>query len=189
METTQMNRSPEPSDDELARLSQAGDQDAFVLLLRRHGEGLRALIFRLSNSPDDAEDLLAETVMHAWVNLPALQKPDCVRAWLMQVARNRCRDHHKRQGRQPELLNDAELEFAANRFGRTAMHHRAAEVVEALGELPEALRGAADLHYLGGLTVAQVARQLGCPTGTVKRRLYEARRGIRHHLRPHSEEA
>jgi len=165
-------------DSELVQRSREGDPDAFAALLRRHAEPLRALISRLIAAPEDAEDVLQETVLQAWQTLAQLRRPSQVRAWLLQVARNRCRDHWKLRGRAPDVLPDSGLDWHANRCGRAA-GPAVAMALEALDGVSPALRQTARLHYLGGLSVAEIARGLGRPEGTIKRRLHSAREQMR----------
>ena len=169
-----------PTDESLVQRSLEGDPDAFVALLRRHAAPVRALIGRLINDPTDAEDVLQETVLQAWLTLGQLRAPAQVRAWLVQVARNRCRDHFKRHGRQPEPVPAGDLEGPLNRAGRAA-GAGVSVALEALAAVPPLLQETARLHYLGGLSVAEIARGLGCPVGTIKRRLHSAREQLRAH--------
>ncbi len=173
-----MTRATQLDDAALVRLSCEGDPDAFVGLLQRHGEVLRALVSRLINNPEDAADVLQETVLQAWQTLGQLRAPSQVRAWLLQVARNRCRDHFKLQSKHAEMLPPADLEWHANRCGRTAGPTVPA-ALDALGDVTPLPREAARLHYLAGLSVAEIARSLGSPEGTIKRRLHSAREQMR----------
>ncbi|MCE5237967.1 RNA polymerase sigma factor [bacterium] len=174
----------QPDDAELVSRSARGEGAAFAELMQRHGRPVVALLRRLLERPEDVEDLLQETLLHAWRDIGKLQEAGRVRAWLLQIARNRCRDCWKAQGRATVPLAAEHLEVAANRYGRAA--GRADEQVEAaqeaLRQVRPPLREAAELFYAEGWSIAEIARQLQCPAGTVKRRLHEARRHMRRTL-------
>jgi RNA polymerase sigma-70 factor (ECF subfamily) len=169
------------SDATLVHRSANGDPTAFVELVRRHEQPLAALIrYRLA-SPDDAEDVFQETLLQAWVGIRRVREPGNVRAWLLQIARNRCRDFLKSSQRRDCPTDDRELETYVNRAGRAVARadETATEALAAIGEVPAAERVVAELFYLHGLTISEIARRSRCPEGTVKRRLFAARQHLR----------
>ena len=171
----------DPSDETLARRSAVGDVKAFAELVRRHERQLVALVRNQIHDPDHAEDVLQETLLDAWVGVRRLRRPASVRAWLLQVARNRCRDFYRSSQRREKATEDRALKRMMNRFGRVLGQQReaAAVVVEALDEVPGAEREAARMFYLEGLTIAEISARSLCPEGTIKRRLYHARDHLR----------
>lgn len=172
------------SDEHLVRRSAEGDRTAFVQLVRRHEQPLATLIRYQIDNLHDAEDILQETLVAAWSGLRLLRDPDKFSAWLLQVARNRCRDFLKSTQRRELPTAGEELEQHVNRFGRTsARRYRIfAEVVEALEQVPAVERDIAKLFYLEGLTIHEIAARSRCPEGTVKRRLFGARSYMRQAL-------
>lgn len=172
------------SDDILVARSLAGDAQAFMVLARRYRGPLSSLIRFRVGSPDDAQDVMQETLLAAWSGLPRLREPQRFRPWLLQVARNRCRDFLKSTHRRDEPTEGRLLEGLVNRAGRAVAADRAcvAAAEEALGEIPGPPGEAARLFYLDGLTITQVASETHSPEGTVKRRLHDARAQIREAL-------
>ncbi len=173
-----------PSDVVLIRQSLAGNQEAFVELVRRHEEPLAALIRYQVSGLHHAEDVFQETLLSAWVSLPRLRDRTKVRAWLLQVARNRCREFHKSHQRHAKTVDQPQLIAYVNRYGRTVRNADAiaTEAVEALENVPPAARKAARLFYLRGLTIAEIAKRTRRPPGTVKRLLFHARAHMRRTL-------
>ena len=170
----------EATDANLVRRSAQADRDAFVELIRRHQGSLVSLIRRLVSDLDEAEDLLQETLVHSWRNIANVRNPERVQAWLLQVARNLCRDYHKSAARRAHPTEQRELEDHVNRYGRAAPRERiAADAREALHSLSPAEREAAELFYEQGLTIKEICARTQSPAGTVKSRLFTAR----HHLR------
>lgn len=169
-------------DDEILRRSGGpGNEEAFAQLVRPHRQVLtRYIRYQITNA-EDAEDVLQDTLLAAWLGLGRLRDGGSVRAWLMQVARNRCRDYFRAQGRRDVPAGEQELENFASRFG-LSQHRRAqtvADIVDALEDAPPAAREAARRFYLEGLTVAEIAAETQSPPGTVKRRLFQARSSLR----------
>lgn len=173
-------------EEELLRRSRAGDAEAFAALIRLHEEPLGALIRRLVSDAHYAEDLRQSTLVAAWRNLGQLEDGSRFGPWLYQIARNRCRDHYRSAQRR---LVPEERDVLEERLTRLGVRgHRADEADleaarAALANIPPAERAAAELHYLAGLTVAEIAKRTGSPEGSVKRRLFQARRRLRERLR------
>ena len=170
----------EVTDADLVKRSTEGDRAAFVQLVTRYRGSLVALIRRLVDDLDEAEDLLQETLVQSWVSIASVRDPERVQAWLLQVARNRCRDYHKSAERRMCPTQQEELEIHVNRYGRAAAHEQLAEDVgEALESLSPAEQEIVQLFYAQGWTIKEICAHTQSPVGTVKSRLFTAR----HHLR------
>ena len=170
----------EQTDADLVRRSAQGDREAFVELISRYRSSLVSLIRRLTADLDEAEHLLQETLVHSWVNIGNVRRPERVQAWLLQVARNLCRDYHKSAERRMHPTEQSELANYLNRYGRAAPPDpRATEVREAMHSLPPAEREVVQLFYAHGFTIKEICDRTQSPAGTVKSRLFTAR----HHLR------
>jgi RNA polymerase sigma-70 factor (TIGR02960 family) len=85
----------------LAR-ARAGDQDAFRELTDPYRRELQLHIYRIVGSPQDAEDLLQETLLAAWRGLEQFQARASIRAWLYRIATNRSLDALRASRRRPE---------------------------------------------------------------------------------------
>ena len=165
----------------LARLSAQGNESAFVELIRRNERQLAALIqYRLGNR-GDAEDVLQETLLKAWVGIRHLREPKSVGQWLLRIAQNRCYDFLKSAQRRDRPMETGELTRFIDRFGHRQIRrtHLFNDVVAALEEIPITERNAAQLFYLEGFTIAEIAARSRCAEGTVKRRLFNARARLR----------
>ena len=165
----------------LARLSTQGNERAFVELIRRHERQLAALIQYQLGNRDYAEDVLQETLLQAWVGIRHLREPKTVGQWLLRIAKNRCYDFLKSAQRRDQPMETGDLTQFIDRFGHRQIRQRHLfnDAVTALEEVPETERKVAQLFYLEGFTIAEIAARNRCAVGTVKRRLFHARAHLR----------
>jgi RNA polymerase sigma-70 factor (TIGR02960 family) len=84
--------------------ARAGDEDAFRELTDPYQRELRLHVYRIVGSPQDAEDVLQETLLAAWRGLEQFQGRASVRAWLYRIATNRSLDALRARRRRPEDL-------------------------------------------------------------------------------------
>jgi len=165
-------------------------RDAFVSeLYREHGVALKFYVMRL-NAGDEhsAEDITQETMLRAWSHADSLRgSRSSMRPWLFTVARRlvidakRQRDVRPHEVRYPSAADaDRSLEegFGATEEGFEAAQTRD-EVIRALRSLPPAQREVIVYTYYLGKSVAEVAQELGIPSGTVKSRAHNALRALR----------
>ncbi len=147
-------------------------------------------VYRLAlgqtRSDADAQDVVQDTFIALLGCSKRFRDREHLRAWLLRVALNRCRELGRSAWRRrvqtvddPYLLDAAGAECA----GDDPLERLAGNPVwEALARLPEKLRAAAQLHYVEGLSCKEVARVLGVPAATVRTRLYRARAALRAEL-------
>ena len=164
----------------LAERIRRGSEDAFVRLIRRYERTLAGLIRSRIGCGDQVQDVLQETLVHIWSGLRR-DTPRDVRAWMLQVARNRCRDHYRSTQRRELYVETEALAPMVNRLGVAQARQReaAAAIVEAMEEVPDRERATLRAFYPDGLSIAEIAARHRCPDGTVKRRLSHGRDRVR----------
>jgi len=161
-------------DGELVAATLGGDRSAFEALLDRHVDRVRLLAARMLR-PQDAEDVVQEALLQAFLGLARLRNPDRFGSWLYGITLNLAR---MRLRRRDPLLLDGGLVEAPAPDGETALD----AVRDALEVLPRRERQAVLLHYVEGLAPHEVASLVGERPGTVRVRLHRARRRLRGHL-------
>lgn len=169
-----------PHDQHLAKQVLEGSEAAFVTLIRRYERVLAGLIRSRIGSGEQVQDVLQETLVHAWSGLRR-GTPRDVRPWLLQVARNRCRDYFRSPQRRELYVGSEVLTPLVNRSGLAQSREReaATAILEAMDEVPERERDALRAFYVDGLSIAEIAARHRSPDGTVKRRLSHGRDRIR----------
>jgi RNA polymerase sigma factor (sigma-70 family) len=158
---------------------QRGERQAFDELIRLWEERLFYYIRRLVHSEEDAWDVLQQTWVRVLKGLRTLRDPARLPVWLYQVARaaalSHWRGHYRVQSRREPDYALAEL--PAN---ETVDPLEDAEVIHrALNRISVAHREVLTLHFLEEFSVDQMAEILGIAEGTVKSRLFHARRALR----------
>jgi RNA polymerase sigma-70 factor (ECF subfamily) len=169
------------TDEALLERARRGDRDAFTELVSRHQDALYTMALRLLGRPEDAADVVQETFLRAYVNLPKLRGV-AVRGWLFRVAVNAARDVQRRAVRRPTSpLEDGEgkiIDLPDPALGPDATaeaRERAGAIREALLAFPLEFRQALVLRDVNDLSYEEVATVLRVPLGTVKSRISRAR--------------
>src|SRR5258707_11441397 len=80
-----------------------GDERAFASLVDPYRRELQLHCYRMLGSLQDAEDLVQETLLSAWRGLAHFQGRASLRAWLYQIATNRCLNALRERGRRPKV--------------------------------------------------------------------------------------
>ncbi|WP_433381406.1 sigma-70 family RNA polymerase sigma factor [Actinoplanes sp. CA-142083] len=153
----------------------------FSALRDEHGDALEKYLLGFTRGDKtEAEDLLQETMIRVWRNLDRVPPAgEQARRWLYTVARNVAIDALRaRKARPAEVeLHDVTAPAMADDTSDTVV---AVQTLHgALGSLSEQHRRVVDELYLKGRSVAETARRLGLPAGTVKSRAHYAMRALR----------
>lgn len=185
----------EPPDEELVLLSKNGSLEAFNRLVHRYQGTVYAVAYRLLGERQAAEDVTQDTFLVAYRALGGFRSGS-VRAWLLRIASNRAKDLLRARRRRPEEPLEAAAETAegVGRGGGVADPEDAAErrarqeaIRGALLALPFEQRAVVVLVDIQGYGYEEAAAMLGERVGTVKSRLFRARRRLRELFSAHAE--
>ncbi len=178
----------EQGDAGLVEGSLRGDPGAFDELVRRYKDRLYGVIYRYVGNHEDAMDLAQEVFVRAYHGLHAYRGQAQVCTWLYSIAVNLARNRHRdrsRKGRNMATSLDALEEDAPGLASATSTPREAASKHEldaaleaCLAGLPELYRLAFCMKTFDGLRYEEIGLALGCPAGTVKSRLNEARKRL-----------
>lgn len=186
------------SDQDLLARHVEGDPDAFGELVRRHRDRLWAVALRTLGDREEAADAVQDALVSAYRAAHTFRGQSAVTTWLHRITVNACLDRaRKAASRKTSPVDDTERleqllephESASAPAERNDLHR---QLLEALGALPPDQRAALVLVDMQGYPVAEAARVLDVPTGTVKSRCARGRARLLPlltHLRPESTRA
>ncbi len=165
-------------DDLLVLQCQQGDVAGFDRLVRRWQQPLLNYAYRLTGDRAAAQDAVQETWMVVIRALVTLKDVTRFRPWLFRVASHKCQDHWRRSQSRAQfaetLQQQSEAVATAGPPGATR-----ADVDAAFRRLPPESRMVLALMYLQDFSVGEIAEVLSLPEGTVKSRLFHARKQLR----------
>jgi RNA polymerase sigma-70 factor (ECF subfamily) len=167
---------PERSDTELLRAHADGDPWAFEILVRRHRDRMWAVALRTLRDPEEAADALQDALISAYRAAGSFRAESAVTTWLHRIVVNACLDRvRRRQAKRTVALPEDGPGEPADSRDRLAERDTVMAINEALGQLPLDQRMAITLVDIEGYSVAETAKILEVPEGTVKSRCARGR--------------
>ncbi|MEU5087133.1 RNA polymerase sigma factor SigM [Streptomyces sp. NPDC021356] len=181
------------SDQDLLARHVEGDRNAFGELVRRHRDRLWAVALRTLGDREEAADAVQDALVSAYRAAHTFRGQSAVTTWLHRITVNACLDRvRKAASRKTSPVDDTErlehlLEPHESASAPAERNDVQRQLVEALGTLPADQRAALVLVDMQGYPVAEAARILDVPVGTVKSRCARGRARLLPlltHLRP-----
>ena len=168
----------------------AGDRDAFGILIDRHRGGATRFALRILRGRADAEDVVQEAWLHAFLELAELRARDRFVAWLLGIVMNLAKTRLRARRETPvedwaggrAIREFVWMDAEPTPEARQEAHELHDRIWSALGALPQEQQETVTLHYVDGLRVWEIAALVGVSAGTVKARLHRARGRLRRTL-------
>ncbi|HEX3279691.1 MAG TPA: sigma-70 family RNA polymerase sigma factor [Pyrinomonadaceae bacterium] len=163
------------SEDELIRRAQAGESEAFCLLAQAYERRIYSLAFHYCHERQDAEDLSQEVWLKAYAALRTFRFESSFYTWLRKITINCFLNHRRRRSYafswNEQLSDNYTLREAdANSFEVSLQNRLVVEkVMRALATVTPQQRLVFLLKHQEGMTYEEIAHELGCSTGTVKK--------------------
>jgi RNA polymerase sigma-70 factor (ECF subfamily) len=173
---------PDPRADELLAIRcQLGERAAFEALVARWHEPIWRYLRRLAGQDEAARDLMQDTWLRVLRGIASLREPAKLRPWMFGIARRVAMDRLRYEYARP-AADDIELDALAAPDSDLALDADFAALDAGIAKLPAFEREALTLFYLRELTIEEIAGLIGSPVGTIKSRLFRARRLLRREL-------
>ena len=141
------------------------------------GDAVYRLALSQTRSKADAEDVYQDVFMRLYGDATEFTSSEHLKAWLLRVTINRCRDLHRSAWKRRAELTDAVPDAGREdpRSDDAARALQDSELGRALGRLPDKMRLIVHLHYYEGFSTEEIARLVHCAPATVRSRLSRAR--------------
>jgi len=183
---------------DLINASKDGDAKALEKLINIHAEAVHSLIYSIIGNRYVVEDLAQETFLRALTAIKNYQFKAPFRSWLFRIAVNLCRDHFRRSKVRQIIshfdwhVDDKQEHFLIDNSQNPLINLEKREnkinIHKAINELPPPLRIVLTLRDIQDMTYEEISKTLNWRLGTVKTRLFRARRQLAEILKPYREE-
>lgn len=161
------------SDQQLVARVAGEDEDAFRTLYERFSDRVFRYAFTLLRNQHLAEEVAQEAMIAVWKNAGRFAGRSKVSTWIFGIARNKAFDLARKEKRGDRLPDTPRVSPDP---GPGLVRQR--QVEGAMRELPEAQREVVFLTFYEGLSYGEIAGMLGIPEGTVKSRMFHAKRKL-----------
>ena len=173
----------------IARVN-SGDTEAFELLVAANQSKVYSLALRMTGNEEDALDISQEAFLRAYLSLSGFRGDSKFSVWMYRLTSNLCIDFLRKKKRgtavtltlgEDEDSREQELEIPDQRYcPETEVERRALReaVNSGLAELTEEYRQILILREISGLSYEEIAKTLDLEPGTVKSRIFRARKKL-----------
>lgn len=164
-----------------------GDQSTFNVLLSRHKEKVRNIVYVTLGSSDTVDDITQEVFITVYRNLGNFRFESQFTTWLYRITVNKCKDFLRKK----KIRNVIQPLKDTDDVGYLPDHGNQdipGIVQKAISRLPDKLRIPLLLKDIEGLSYQEIAETVNCEIGTVKSRIFRAREGLKNILEPYREE-
>jgi RNA polymerase sigma-70 factor (ECF subfamily) len=177
--------------DVLVAAARTGDLAAFDRLVELHESAALRTAMAALGRREDAEDVVQDAFVLAWRRLPGFRGDATFRTWLLTIVWRRALDRRKARSRwwrrsaawDPEDVSLPQIDSGGLTPERQTIEHEARQAIRrAIAALPPKLRDALLLAADGEHTYEDIARMQRVRPGTIKWRVFEARRIVRARL-------
>jgi RNA polymerase sigma-70 factor (ECF subfamily) len=162
----------------IALRCQSGDADAFEDLVAAMERPLLYYAASITGNQDSGLDVLQEVWIKAFRGISKLKDPGALRSWLYSITHGIAVDRIRRNTAR-ERAEQVELEDFQVADEPSFAAEDAAEIHQALSELGLKHREVLVLHFLDDLSIAEIAKVVGCSEGTVKSRMHYAKQAMK----------
>lgn len=161
-----------------------GDESTFRLLVQRHQEKIRNIIYLVLSDSEVVDDLAQEVMITIYKNLKNFRFESQFTTWFYRITVNKCKDHLRKKNVRKIFVPIKEASEKLEYTSSTEVNDISKIVMDAISKLPVKLRVPLLLKDIEGFSYQEIAQTINCEMGTVKSRIYRAREGLKKILKP-----
>lgn len=172
-----------PTDDELVGRFRQGDQEAFDLIVLRYRKEIYRIAYRITGNHGEADDLAQETFCRAWLALHEFRGDSTLKTWLCRIVSNlslnvvqsaRVTRWDPKAIETLDQAGDAATRQSPVGLDDLVRRERNKRVRRAIETLPRRQKMTLILRAFEGLQYKEIAKAMGCTTGTAKANFFHA---------------
>ena len=185
-----MDEDKKNEDTELVALAQKGSTNSFNKLVHKYHSRIYSLTYQMTSNREDAEDLTQEIFIKAFEALPRFKGRSSFYTWLYRIGINKTINYRKKRNRNRPLSIDAldqditydevyaELDSKDSPLRHIGLNELQVKLNEAMQRLSLKHRTVVVMHDIEGIPHDEIAKIVGVSVGTIRSRLFYARRQL-----------
>jgi RNA polymerase sigma-70 factor (ECF subfamily) len=163
-----------------------GQEQAWTEFVSRWEKPLLYYIRRMVDNEHQAWQVLQETWLHVVKSIDTLKCPEYLPKWLYSICHHKILTYYRQRHREAELHESIANGCEVSEPECDRQFENAEAVHWGLGQIKPTFREVLTLYFLQDLSIDEIAEVLSVPAGTVKSRLYYARKKLRKTLEDHN---
>ena len=187
---TEENLEPKKDDSQWVELAKTGDTAAFDKLVELYHSRIYTLTYQMTSNREDAEDLTQEIFVKAFEALPRFKGRSSFYTWLYRIGINKTINYRKKRNRNRPFSLDAmdqevkqdevyhDLSSEGSPLRNLSLSELQLKLNKAMQGLSEKHRTVVVMHDMQGIPHDEIAKVVGVSVGTVRSRLFYARRQL-----------
>ena len=181
-----MNNSISCSDNELVVLAQKGNRNAYTILFKRYSLKIHHIIGSRINDYTLANDLTQEVLLKIFRYLSQFKEESEFSTWVYRITQNTIKNHYRECQKQLDNCCEGipvfEQTYQISPEMLLSYVELSKEFDKALAQLSEDLRTCFYKYEFDGLSYETISKEMNCPIGTVRSRIFRARKELMHSL-------
>lgn len=181
----------ENEDYKLIKLCLRGKKEAFAKLVDKYNKRVYNLAYRLTSNPEKAKDISQEAFIKIYRSLERYDPKYKFSSWLLKTVSNLCIDYHRTKhtataslekiiesGAESAILSDANLRQTTEEVIEEKLEQLELKAVihEGIEQLPMDYKSVLVLRHIQSLSYKEISQILNLPMGTIKARIFRARK-------------
>lgn len=190
MEPTRLKKQMHLDDAAAVAQARGGDEEAFRVLVERHGRSIYRLAYRMTGRPEDAEDVVQETFVRAYRQLSRFEARSNFATWLYRIGFNCAIDYMRARPHRESAESHETLERLTPGSEAPSIDDLVyageigARVQEALNALSMQERAAFLMRHYHGCSIEEICNALDLKTNAAKHSIFRAVKKMRVALKP-----